>query len=289
MIPAAVIPAVPVPFRADGDLDVTGLGTLFRAQREDGVNGVFVAGTTGEFTALDDDERTTVFSAALEVFGPDEVYVHVGAAAARQAERLTAQAVAVGARHLAAITPYYLPAGERALIDYYRRLDAVADGGQLYAYLFPARTNTTVTPAQLAELAEIPSVVGAKISGLPTTQVLEYLDAVPVGFTVYTGNNIEFGEYVRAGGAGTVSAVASVFPEPFLALAEALRSGDGDAAAAAQGRVERATAAVGGADIALLKAGLEMRGLPGGPTRVAIDEPTSVQLGTLKAAVDSLA
>ena len=72
-----------------------------------GVPGVFVSGTTGEFTALDDDERAAVLSAALTVFGADAVYAHVGAAAARQAERLTARAVALGARRLAAITPFY--------------------------------------------------------------------------------------------------------------------------------------------------------------------------------------
>jgi len=46
---------------------------------------VFVAGTTGEFVALDDDAREAVVAAALDVFGPDRVYAHVGAASARQA------------------------------------------------------------------------------------------------------------------------------------------------------------------------------------------------------------
>ncbi len=74
------------------------------------------------------------------------MYIHVGAAAARQAEKLTAQAVALGARNLAAITPYYLPAGPAALIDYYRRLDAVAGSARMYIYLYAARTGSTVTP-----------------------------------------------------------------------------------------------------------------------------------------------
>ena len=64
--------------------------------------------------------------------------------------------VALGARNLAAITPYYLPAGPQSLIDYYRRLDAVAGEARIFVYLYGARSTTTVTPAQLAELAEIP-------------------------------------------------------------------------------------------------------------------------------------
>ena len=99
-----------------------GLQPLYRFLDAAGVDGVFVAGTTGEFTALDDAERETVLIEALAVFGPERVYHHVGAASARQAERLTARAVALGARNLAAITPYYLPAGPRSLVDYYRRM-----------------------------------------------------------------------------------------------------------------------------------------------------------------------
>ena len=83
------------------------------------------------------------------MFGPERVYHHVGAASARHAERLTARAVALGARNLAAITPFYLPAGPHALLDYYRRLDAVAGEARLFVYLYGARTTTTVTPAQL--------------------------------------------------------------------------------------------------------------------------------------------
>jgi 4-hydroxy-tetrahydrodipicolinate synthase len=285
---AALVSAVPVPFTADGGLDEAGLPPLYRFLEAAGVDGVFVAGTTGEFTALDDAEREPVLTEALAVFGPERVYHHVGASSARQAERLTARAVALGARNLAAITPYYLPAGPQSLVDYYRRLGAVAGGARIFVYLYRARSTTTVTPAQLAELAKIPSVAGAKISGEPTSRVMEYVRAAPDGFVVYSGNDIEFGDFVRAGGAGGVSGVSSVFPEPFVALADALRRGDEQAAAAAQDRVKRAVEAVGGADIALIKAGLTLRGLPAGPTRVALDEPTTTQLDTLRAAVEDL-
>ena len=38
--------------------------------------------------------------------------------------------------------------------------------------------------------------------------------------------------------------------------------------------------------IALLKAGLSLQGLPAGPTRVALDQPTAEQLETLRTAVE---
>src|SRR6478735_11857034 len=286
--PAALLSATPVPFETNGDLDEKGQETLLRHLKDVGIPGVFVSGTTGEFTALDDDERAAVLRAALTVYGADAVYAHVGAAAARQAERLTAQAVDLGARKLAAITPYYLPAGPAALIDYYRRLDAVAGDARIYVYLFAARTGLTVTPDQLAELATIPSVAGAKISGETTSTVLQYVQAVPDDFEVYSGNDVEFGAFLRAGGTGAVSGVSSVFPRPFLELADALHRNDEQAAATAQDRIKQAVDAVGAGDIALIKAGLSLQGLPAGPTRVALDQPTAAQLDNLRTAVREL-
>jgi 4-hydroxy-tetrahydrodipicolinate synthase len=282
-----LLPAVPVPFRGDGALDGPGLEPLYGSLLSAGVDGVFVSGTTGEFPALDDAERDVVLAAALAVFGPDRVYAHVGAASAHQAERLTARAVVLGARNLAAITPYYLPAGPRSLVEYYRRIAAEAGDARLFVYLYASRTTTAVTPEQLAELAQIPSVGGAKISGEPTDRVLQYVRAAPDGFTVYSGNDVEFGAFSRAGGAGAVSGVSSAFPRPFVALRDALRRGDEDAAAAVQGDIEQAVAAVGG-NVALIKTALALRGLPAGPPRVALDPPTPAQLQVIEAAVAAL-
>ncbi len=194
------------------------------------------------------------------MFGADAVYAHVGAAAARQAERLTAQAVALGARRLAAITPFYLPADPAALMDYYRRLAAVAGDARIYVYLFAARTGVSVTPGELAELATIPAVAGAKISGELRAVVLQYVDAVPDGFEVYSGNDVEFGDFVRAG--------------------------TGDLRGPGPGRAGRARHRRG--NIALLKAGLSLQGLPAVPTRVALDQPTAAQLHSLRTAVNDL-
>jgi 4-hydroxy-tetrahydrodipicolinate synthase len=283
-----LIPAVPVPFDTDGNLDEKGLEPLYHLLADAGVDGVFISGTTGEFPALDDAERDVVLTEALAVFGAERVYAHVGAASARQAQRLAARAVTLGATQLAAITPYYLPAGPAALRDHYRRIADAAGDARLFVYLYRARTTTTVTPEQLAELAEIPTVTGVKISGEPTDRVAEYLRAVPDGFAVYSGNDVEFGAVVRAGGTGAVSGVSSAFPEPFVALRDALTRGDEPAAAAAQAEVEQAVAAVGG-NVALIKAALARRGLPAGPTRMALDPPTPAQLDAISAAVRDLA
>ena len=107
--------ATVTPFRPDGELDTDAVAPLFDRLLDAGVDGVFVNGTTGEFVALDDDERETTVAAALDVFGSGRVIAHIGAADARHAGRLARRAVDLGAQRLAAITPYYLPSGPRGL------------------------------------------------------------------------------------------------------------------------------------------------------------------------------
>ncbi|HEY2205078.1 MAG TPA: dihydrodipicolinate synthase family protein [Pseudonocardia sp.] len=280
--PAAVLTAAATPFDRDGGLDEDGARTLFRFLRDAGVDGVFCAGTTGEFTALDRDERRAVVAVALEVFGADRVIAHVGAPAARQARALAEDALAAGATAVAAISPFYLRPRPAAVHAYYAELDRALDGrAALYPYLFRECTGYPTGPEELAALAELPSVAGAKVSGESAERIGEYVRAVPAGFPVFTGNDAEFAASVRLGAAGTTSGTSSAFPEVFVALGAALRNGDPGEVAAADRAVRDAVAACSG--IPLVKAGLAGRGLPAGPYRVAQDPPAPGQLTALNA------
>ena len=104
-----VLSAVPTLFGASGELDADANRALYKLAAGL-VDGLFVAGTTGEFPALEDSERLALFELALAELGPDRVIAHIGAPDARHAARLARAAVALGATRIAAITPYYLPA-----------------------------------------------------------------------------------------------------------------------------------------------------------------------------------
>ncbi len=280
-VQAKVITALPTPFADDESFDRKSAEHLFTSIRDQGVDGVFVAGTTGEFTALDDEERLAVIRVALDVFGPDGVYAHVGAAAARQAESLVRAAVEVGATRLAAITPYFLPAPEDALVRYYERLVAAAGEAGVYAYLFQARSTTPAEATVLRRLRDV-GVRGVKISGESDASVAAYLAQAPADFDVLSGNDIAFEEFVNAGGLGVISGVSSVFPRPFVALRDALNSGDTDAVRAAQPLVERAVRVVRGGSIPHLKAALEVQGISAGPARISGDAVSEADLDELR-------
>jgi 4-hydroxy-tetrahydrodipicolinate synthase len=261
-----VIAAVPTPFTATGELDLGTFEKLVRRVAASGVDGLFVAGTTGEFTALTAAERIALVEAALAMAGPDVVIAHTGAATADEAVTLTGAALAAGASTVAAITPFGLPPGDERVREYYQAVAAAAAGAALYVYIFPEATGTEVSAGQLAGLAAIPGLAGAKVSGCGADVIESYVAAVPGSFRVFSGNDAEFAAATAAGAAGVVSGLASAIPEPFVDMARALGSADAAAQSRAQALIDRVTAAIG-PDIPALKLALSLRGLPVGTAR----------------------
>jgi 4-hydroxy-tetrahydrodipicolinate synthase len=240
-----VLAAVPTFFGADGELDRE-TTVAHHATLAGRVDGVFVSGTTGEFPALDRAERHALAELALDAHGPDRVVVHVGAASTREAVALTRDAVALGARRIAALTPYYLPVDSAAVARHVAAVVAAAGSARVYGYLFTERTGVVCEPAEFGELAADVGLAGIKLSGAANERLVDYIAALPAGARLWSGADTTLPAVVRAGGAGIVSGLSAAFPEPFTALAAAVAAGDLDAERAAQARADAVLDALGG-------------------------------------------
>jgi 4-hydroxy-tetrahydrodipicolinate synthase len=263
--------ALTTPFDRDEEVDLGGVRALVSHVIEGGIPAVFVAGTNGEFPALDDAERLDVISTALETAGPARVIAHVGAATTRQAVRLTAEARRRGAERLAVITPYFVPAGPQRVVEHFERCAAAAGGAAVYVYVFTGLAGTVVPPSLLARLATIDGIVGVKVSGAGTPVIRAYAEATPPGFEVWSGNDAELPDVMVAGGTGIVSGNAGALPGLFAELLTGYE---------AQPTVQSAVKTVDGS-IANIKHLLDLQGLPGGRCRMAIDPPDAVRRAAL--------
>ncbi|MCZ4302941.1 dihydrodipicolinate synthase family protein [Microbacterium oxydans] len=272
-----ILTAVPTAFHRDGTLDVEGSRAIFRFVADSGNEGAFVLGTTGEFPAVDAGEFAAIVEAALaELKERMRVVVHVGRPSTFEAVRLTRIARELGAVEFAALTPYYLKATDDSIFEYYRAVsDAVGDG-RLYVYIYPARSGNPVSPELLVRLAELPNVVGAKISELSLDDIAAYRAVVPADFELYTGADRDLIAAVEVGAQGVVSGVSSVTPKPFRALADAGRSGDAAAITAAQAAVDDVVALIGG-DMARMKEAYRVLDVVDTHCRMAIAEPSAAE------------
>jgi len=275
-----ILTAIPVAFGADGEVSIEANTAILRKCAQSGVDGAFVLGTTGEFPSLSEDERRGLTRLSLDVLEDKRVVVHVGASSLYEVERLIAQARAEGAREVAAITPYFLPSTDEALKHFYGRISEISDGLGVFVYIFTARTGVTVSPELMAELARLPNIIGVKISGESLERVGEYRKLLPKDFLVLTGSDREIGRLGQVGADGVISGIASVYPEPFVAMAEAVAAGVTDRA----GLQDDVDATVDGllGDIERLKTGLRLQGIPAGNARMAVGKPDAPTMALLE-------
>jgi 4-hydroxy-tetrahydrodipicolinate synthase len=263
-----VICAVPTPFDAAGGVDLPAVKERFAALAA-ALDGLFVAGTTGEFPVLGDPERLALFEAALSVCPADRVIVHCGASTAGKAVALTAGARELGARRFAAITPHPSPE-DFEITAYYREVREAAGDGEVFAYLFPDRTGVDLGPERLARLLTECDLAGAKLSGGAAARFADYRAAVPAGKKLYSGDDAMLPEMAAGGGAGIVSGVSSAFPVPFADLAAALRADDDEKIAVLVPRIRRLVAFFD-ASIPLMKQTWALRGQCRPGTRMAVE------------------
>ncbi|WIV55205.1 dihydrodipicolinate synthase family protein [Amycolatopsis nalaikhensis] len=263
---AEVLSATPTLFRDDGSFDeAANVALLTRLHGR--VDGVFVAGTTGEFPALDRAERRRLAELALDVFGPARTIVHVGAASTREAVVLTADALAAGAARLAVITPYYLPADADAVRRHFAAVSDAAGDAEVYGYLFPDRTGVTVTAEEFAATG----LRGGKLSGVAALEFARFREAAPEA-RFWSGADTDLAAVARGGGVGIVSGLSSAFPEPFTDLAAAVEAEDGEAELVAQARADEVLAVLGGT-VGGIKEAVRQLGIGSGVTRMAVPVP----------------
>ncbi|WP_104088665.1 dihydrodipicolinate synthase family protein [Cryobacterium sp. N19] len=216
-----IISALPVSFSADGTIEWDTFDALLTRVAPH-VHAALIAGTTGEFPSLDDDERQEAFRRACLILGTERVIAHIGHASLHQVVRIGRAAAQLGITRMATLSPYYLPADDAAVIDFYRGVTSALPGIEHYVYLFPERTGIVVSPETFGEIMALPGVRGAKLSGAATELLVPYIAQLQPGQELYSGDDSTLPLVLAEGGTGVVSGVSAAYPETFARLAAAL-------------------------------------------------------------------
>jgi 4-hydroxy-tetrahydrodipicolinate synthase len=224
----SVIVALLTPFDEDGRLDEAALRAHVDQLVTAGVDGLMPCGTTGESAALSDEEVSGVIRATCEAAGGRvPVLAHVGRPGTAPTLALAREAVEHGARAVAAVVPYYYPAGSDQIRSHYATLVEALDGAPVYGYTIPERTHNELEPELLGALIA-DGLAGLKDSTKSIERHREYAAAVREAggrFELFMGTASLVVEAIRAGGAGAVLAIANTHPELCAELVRACREG----------------------------------------------------------------
>ena len=264
----------------DGEVDLDAYRAHVRRGVEAGAAAVFACCGTGEFHALAPEEFEACVRAAVEETA-DRVPVVAGAGyGTALAVRYARLAEAAGADGLLAMPPYLVIAGQDGLLRHYREV-ATATSLPVIVY---QRDNAVFTPETVVELARTDGIIGFK-DGLGDLDLMQRIISavrteVPGDFLYFNGLPTAEQTQLAYRGIGITLYSSAVFcfaPEIALAFYEAHKTGDDTTAnrlldgfyrpfveLRAQGR---------GYAVALVKAGVRLRGLEVGEVRPPLHEP----------------
>ncbi|MDQ0747586.1 5-dehydro-4-deoxyglucarate dehydratase [Streptomyces africanus] len=265
----------------DGSVDLDTYRTHVRRGVEAGAAAVFACCGTGEFHALTPEEFEACVRVAVEA-AEGRVPVVAGAGyGTALAIRYARLAEAAGADGLLAMPPYLVVAGQEGLLRHYREL-AAATALPVIVY---QRDNAVFTPETVVELARTDGIIGLK-DGLGDLDLMQRVvsavrSEVPGDFLYFNGLPTAEQTQLAYRALGVTLYSSAVFcfaPEIALAFHQALRNGDDSVVEKlldgfyrpfvelrAQGR---------GYAVALVKAGVRLRGLDVGEVRPPLHEPT---------------
>jgi 4-hydroxy-2-oxoglutarate aldolase len=270
---------ITTPFNKSGDLDVAAAARNVNRLIAAGLDGIVVAGSTGEAPLLDEGERAALLGAVRAAAPKHQVLMGIGAESTRQTIARAKAAAAGGADAVLCVAPHYF--GTNAMSDAALRAHyhAVADASPipLALYSIPKYMHFALSAPLVAELAAHKNIIGIKDSSGDMKILSSYLPAQSDSFTVLTGNGAQFLNSLRAGARAGILAVAIFAPALSRAVFDSHNAGNASAADAAQERLTPlAMEIVGRMGIGGVKAASDIVGMDGGAVRMPLVDLDSV-------------
>jgi 4-hydroxy-tetrahydrodipicolinate synthase len=279
-----VLTAMATPFDREGRVDELAARRLASHLIENGSHGVVVAGSTGEAATLDDEEHISLLRAIVSEIGDEATVVcGTGTNDTRHSIELTRAAEAAGAAAALIVTPYYNKPNFAGIRAHFEAIAAAVPGLPLIAYNIPSRVVVDVSPAELAQLGEIDSVVAVKQANNDELEPVE-------GLEVLAGNDDAFLPTLEFGGAGGILVASHLVGPRMREMWDAARAGDLARAAEIDVGLRPLYDALGTTTNPIpLKAALEMTGLiPAGGLRLPLVEVDDEQRAVVRAALVSV-
>ena len=241
--------------------------------------GYVVTGSTGESVMLTAEEKTQLWEMVAQHAAPEKLLIAgTGVESVRETVCLTNRAAELGYKAALVKTPHYyknLLNRADAQMLFYR---AVADQAHIpvMIYNFPQNTGIDIPADAVAQLSEHPNIIGIKESSGNIDKVMRMVRETRHGFQVTVGSAQTLWPSLMMGAAAGILAFANAAPYAAIAIWEAFRTREEEAARDWQNRIAHAAWLVTVKHgVPGLKYAMDLNGYYGGPPRLPLSVPTA--------------
>ena len=284
-----LLTAMVTPMFADGRVDYNGAEKLAHYLVDHGSDGIVVAGSTGESATLSVQEKLELFRVVAGAVGKKaKIVAGTGSNDTASSIELTKAAEKTGVHGAMLVGPYYNKPPQEGFYQHFSGIAAKTEL-PLILYNVPGRTASNILPATVARLASIPNIVALKEAAGQMEQVSELLRILPEDFTVYSGDDSLTLPMMAVGAHGVISVAGHIIGLEMQEMMAAYQAGNVKKAAELHRLLTPFFKVIFVTTNPIpIKAAVGLRGLPAGPTRLPLIEPTAAELEKIRTVMDQV-
>ena len=264
-----IFPPIATPLTESEEFDEQGMRNLVQYLLGQGVHGLFVLGSTGEFAAFTSAERRRIIEVVVdEAAGRVPILANATEVGTKKTIETAKRVAALGADAMVLMVPFYFRHRTPEVLLHFREVSSAVDL-PIFMYNNPGSTKFNITPDIVAELSEGERFVGIKDSSRDFSQFQDLLRNFKGSkdFKVFQGEEDDLAGSILMGASGAVLTLANVLPKLCVDIYESGIKGDIEGAFSSHSLLMRAFKAFQAQDvsaISVVKAVLEARGICGG-------------------------
>lgn len=208
------------PFDNKGELDVEALKDNIDFYIENGVHGLVVTGSTGEFAALSDEETKKIHEASVEqVNGRVPLIAGTAACSTKKVIEITRYAQDVGVDGALVVPPFYSKIDDEEIFNHYESIGKSVDL-PIMLYNNPFTSKIDIKPELISKISEVDNIKYVKESSGDITRIWKILDLTKGKMTVFCGADNLALESFFVGAKGWICVAANIFPRETSLLYE---------------------------------------------------------------------
>ena len=220
-----VIPALTTKFTTKEELDPEGFGINLEAQIAAGVNGVILAGSLGEASALNLVEKTALLRYAVEKSaGRVPVLLNIAEGSTRDAIRQAELAQQIGASGLMLLPPMRYKSDHAETVSFFKDVASSTDL-PILVYNNPYDYKIEVTLDMFEELLVLPNIQAVKESTRDVSNVTRLINRFGERLKILCGVDTIALEELQMGADGWIAGLVCAFPRETVALFRLAKAG----------------------------------------------------------------
>lgn len=218
--------ALITPMREDESVDYEALERLVELQIQDGAEGFYCCGSSGEGLLLSLEERKQVVEHTLRAAdGRVPVVAHVGTIRTRDAADLAGHAMSAGALAVSMIPPYYYKFSMDEIMGYYEDVIRAVPDLPVIVYNIPQFTGVEFSKDNAGRLLANENIVGIKHTSTDLYSLERMGQAFP-GKALINGFDEQLLAAFSMGARATIGTTVNLFAPLFLKVRAAFDRGD---------------------------------------------------------------